>query len=173
LNHRYLLLDALKKEKFDSILDVGCGYGQDLALIKKKFPKVRIAGIDASHERIVEAVEELGNIQLVVGHASEMPFEDKSFDISFTDAVLMMGGLERAILILKEMIRVTRNKLFFIETHSNVPESGDKFVEYNVRNYQEILTELGLRNIEFTKITKEVWNGYPWEFWGYLIEATI
>ena len=173
MKHRYLLLNALRKEKFKSILDVGCGYGQDLALIKKEFPKVIISGIDASRERIIEATEILGNRQLIVGFASKMPFEDKSFDISFTDAVLMMGGYDRAILILKEMLRVTKNKLFFIETHSIKNETDPKFIEYNVRDYKEILGKLGLRHIKFQKIKKNIWPGMPWEFWGYLIEAQL
>ena len=173
MKHRYLLLNALKKEKFKSILDVGCGCGQDLALIKKEFPKVKMAGIDASVERIGEAKLVLSNTKLVVGYASEMPFKNKSFDVSFTDAVLMMGGLERAILILNEMIRVTKNKLFFIETHSGELGGSEKFYEYNVRDYQEILKSLGLKNIKFTKITKEVWSGWPWEQWGFLISAEI
>jgi len=173
MTHRELLLSALKKEKFKSILDVGCGYGQDLVLIKDEFPKVRIAGIDASRERIIEATEALGNIQLVVGYASELPFKDKSFDISFTDAVLMMGGTARSILILKEMVRVTKGKIFLIETHSKVTEDDAKFLEYNVRDYQIILPEMGLKNIKLTKITKDIWQGYPWENWGYLIEAEL
>ena len=173
MKHRYLLLNALEKERFESILDVGCGYGQDLVLIKKQFPNVKMAGIDASVERIGEARAVLDGAELVVGYASELPFKDKSFDISFTDAVLMMGGIERAMLILNEIIRVTKNKVFFIETHSDIKENDVKFNEYNVRNYQEILPKLGFKNLKFKKITKEIWSGMPWEYWGYLIEARL
>ena len=173
MTHRQLFINTLRKEKSKSILDVGCGFGQDLVLIKKKFPKIRIVGIDASPDRVREAKEVLGDTKLILGYASELPFKDKSFDISFTDAVLMMGGYDRAITILKEMKRVSKNKIFLIETHSGIGENSEKFLEYNVRNYQVILSELGFKNIQFTKITKEVWPGWPWEYYGFLISADI
>ena len=145
----------------------------DLAEIRNSFPNIVLAGIDGQKERIEIAVGKMGNIQLVVGNVKDLPFQDNSFDVSLADAVLYQNNTEDIKIILREMIRVSRRYVFLVETHSEKKEYTVKFIEYNVQDYKKILKEVGLINPLFIKITKDIWPGQPWEYWGYLIRAEI
>ena len=74
----------IKKDEI-KILDVACGTGDMIknwikyAKIFNK--KIEIKGLDPSKEMLNIAKEKLPNIQFVLGYATNMPFENESFDI--------------------------------------------------------------------------------------------
>tara|TARA_B100002051_G_scaffold256989_1_gene273975 strand:+ start:255 stop:941 length:687 start_codon:yes stop_codon:yes gene_type:complete len=89
---RYMEKQALVKMiKFSGniddsiILDIGCGEGFLLRMVKKA---KKIVGIDMSRTAIKRAKSLSDNIEYHIGDASNMPFEDNSFDIIFSSEVL-------------------------------------------------------------------------------------
>ncbi len=50
-----LILDTLAKIKFQTLVEIGCGYGRYLKCIAERFPGTRLAGIDISPTQISEA----------------------------------------------------------------------------------------------------------------------
>ncbi len=168
MTHRQLLLKELNKIKFDSLLDIGCGEAMDIDLIHQEFPKVKLVGIDRRPERIEIAVEKVPDASFVVGDIRSLDYKDKSFDVVLSDAVLYQNKPEEVVQILGEMKRIAKKYIFLIETHSEVIDDDERFDEYNVLNYKDILNKFGLK-AEFIKITNRVWAGYPWSYWGYLI----
>ena len=174
MTHRQLIISELKKVKFGSLLDVGCGEAMDLDLIHKEFPKVKLSGIDQRPERIEIAVEKVPEASLVVGDIkNRLPYKDKSFDIVLADAVLYQNRPEDIVYILMEMKRVGKEYIILIENYSEVKDDDERFEEYNVLNYREILAVLGVKWSKFIKITENIWAGYPWSHWGHLIIAKL
>ena len=92
----------------DLILDVGCGPGmvtRDIAHLTKG----KVIAIDDSEDMIKVARDILKmykNVELRVGNAEKLPFDDNTFDIVTCNLLLMWA--EDAQKVVKEMARVTK-----------------------------------------------------------------
>jgi ubiquinone/menaquinone biosynthesis C-methylase UbiE len=82
------LLSILAETKNRSLLDVGCGGGQAAIRMKKRYPHLRLTGIDTSEVMIARArqharVKDL-EIQFEVADAESLPFQVSSFDVVYS-----------------------------------------------------------------------------------------
>ncbi len=81
---RMAIFEALAIETGQSILDLGCGGGhlvREIALATGD--NGRVVGLDASAEQLKAAVElcaDLPAVELIEGDATDLPFEDGTFD---------------------------------------------------------------------------------------------
>jgi len=68
------------------VLEVGCGVGAELQILRRRFPHARLTGLDFSETQLAKAREVLhaelaaGAVELRQGSAYELPFADESFD---------------------------------------------------------------------------------------------
>ncbi|MFC2044073.1 class I SAM-dependent methyltransferase [Chloroflexota bacterium] len=114
-----LILDTLAKIDFQSLLEMGCGYGRYLKCIAERFPQVRLTGVDISPTQIDEAKRYLINypqIQLEETDGLHLPYSDKCFDISFTYGCMIHVPQRYVQSFFKEICRVTRRKGLFLES---------------------------------------------------------
>jgi len=106
----------------DRILDVGCGKGFILYDFLSAVPGVSVTGIDISTYAIEHAKEEVKPF-LKAGNATDLPFDDKSFDLVIsinTIHNLFNYELDRA---LREIERVgKKNKYICVESWRNEKE---------------------------------------------------
>lgn len=110
--------DALEKELFirliqpqfgHSVLDVGCGTGNNLAFFKEL--GLEAAGIDVSKPMLDIAAKRLGTgVELYRGQAEELPFNNGSFDIVTLITVLEFAS--EPTKVLKEAARVAREQIY-------------------------------------------------------------
>ena len=63
-------------------LDVGTGTGAGARAIRERFPAADIVGVDVSPRMIAEARKLVPEATFVEGDASELPFDDESFDLA-------------------------------------------------------------------------------------------
>ena len=120
------------------------------------------------------------NIKLLVGKADNLSkFSDESFDVVFTDAVLMYVGPDKIEKVMREMFRITRKALIFIELHckSQVKDPyglGTFHLCYWKRNYIDLLSQFVEKNkISLYKIPKDLRPARNWQESGFLIEVTM
>ena len=75
------ILEELKKDDFEDLLDAGCGTGPMVELLASEFPDGRYTGLDLT-PRMIEVANAKGieNACFVVGDAENLPFDDASFD---------------------------------------------------------------------------------------------
>jgi len=64
-----------------NLLDVGCGFGYGTSLIKKYYNFKKVTGIDYKKNIIDHAKSKFKNVTFIEGSATELPFEDESFDM--------------------------------------------------------------------------------------------
>ena len=173
-----IIIDALKKERFKSILEVGCGEGQIMSLIKMNYPDVQLFGFDISEDLINRLITE--NKLGIVFDATKKnwPISSKSFDIVFSSAVLILIKPQFTRGVIKEMIRIANKKIIFVELHSDKYKSvGEPLKEDDsriVRNYVKLLKEFEeIKEIKTKEIPKEIWPGKSYSVSGYLIEAKL
>ena len=98
---------GLKRAKL--ILDVGCGSGivtRDIA----RLTKGKVIGIDGSEDMIKVAekiLKDFKNVELRVGSAEKLPFDDNTFDIVTCNLLLMWADNPQKVV--NEMARVTKH----------------------------------------------------------------
>jgi ubiquinone/menaquinone biosynthesis C-methylase UbiE len=89
------------------VLDVGCGTGSDLELYHQG--GCEISGVDLSPAMVKVARKKFGgDTDLRVCDASQMPYEDESFDLVLTSFTLHEMSPELMAAVLLEMIRVVK-----------------------------------------------------------------
>jgi len=185
--HRSFLLERIFRfSPISSILEIGCNCGPNLSLIAKKFPSTEVRGIDVNPMAIQKgnellAQEGISNVKLSVGKASELAqFQDKSFDIVFTDAVLIYIGPDKIKEVVREMLRLTRRALILVERHCFEPQNGNPnglgVYRYGCweRDYLTLLKQfVPEKHISITKITEDLWPEERWQKSGAIIEVIV
>ena len=184
--HRPFLIERIFKFSPSSILEIGCNCGPNLYLIAKRFPDVKIRGIDINPMAVQKgnewlAQEGVSNVKLSVSKADELgQFQDKSFDVVFTDAILIYIGPDKIKKVMKEMIRITRRALILLEWNCFKPQGKDPnglgVYQYGAwkRDYVALLRQfVPEAQIHVTKIPKEIWPSEEWQELGAVIEVVV
>jgi len=117
-----LFIDNLEPEKSDILLDVG-GYPHNWSHNSELFKK--IVCLNFSSKSNIN----LPNVESIVGDGRNLNFNDKEFDIIFSNSVIEhVGSFEDQKQFAKELLRVgkkiwlqTPAKIFFLEPHFLFP----------------------------------------------------
>ena len=138
-----LLIRAIERVQPQHVLEVGCGNGINLMLLSCRFPDIAFTGLElteagheaalrfqARHAALPEAIQAYAplplpdpaafrRIRFVRGNAADLPFDDRSFDLTYT--VLALEQMERLReRALSEIARVTRGHTLMIEPFRDV-----------------------------------------------------
>jgi SAM-dependent methyltransferase len=107
--YRHKLYEKIDLKNKTRILDVGCGTGaitSDIAEITEGI----VIGIDIDSEKLevaTKALSDVPNILLIKADATNLPFEDDTFDlVVFTLVIMFVKDQQKA---LNEMTRVTKS----------------------------------------------------------------
>jgi len=175
--HRQLLVEKISANApFTNILEIGCASGPNLYLLAKKFRNVRFVGVDINSEAIRQGKlffkqQGIHNVSLFQGKADELEgFPEKSFDIVFTDAVLLCIGPDKIRKVATEIQRITRKTIILVEQHSDgESDLGSRMEKWWLRNYIKLFQTYSSR-VNITKIPPEIWGG-DWGRFGHIIEV--
>jgi SAM-dependent methyltransferase len=110
----------------DRVLDVGCGKGFLLHELQQAVPGIEVVGLDISEYGIANAKEEVRPF-LRIGHARQLPFEDKSFDFVISMATLHNLPIHDLFSAVKEIERVGKSdkKYIMVEGWRNEREKAN------------------------------------------------
>ena len=114
--HREQLWSLIAPFNPQSLLDVGCGDGANLALLARKAPAMRLDGVDINplalgiaEQRVRAEGGSAGGFWY--GSAEQLPFPDGCADLVLSDAVFMYLRPVQAASALREMRRVARRAI--------------------------------------------------------------
>lgn len=137
---RYSLYDLVNHSKLEGmkILDLGCGYGKDLAYFRDKGAEVY--GIDLSKEMLALASEEVPEATLTRGDFKQLPYENDFFDIIISRYAIQHS--EHVSQVFEEAYRALKpgGELIF-----NVTHPFRQLIEKKTRDYwkkEEILCSI-------------------------------
>jgi ubiquinone/menaquinone biosynthesis C-methylase UbiE len=99
-----------------SVLDVGSGTGRVISLFKKTSPGIKVVGVEPVGDlRAIGYNKGLEKSELIDGDATNLPFENDSFDIVCAFAV--MHHIQDQTAALQEMIRVAKKAVFISDVN--------------------------------------------------------
>jgi ubiquinone/menaquinone biosynthesis C-methylase UbiE len=130
--------------KAGHILEVGCGVGAQTEILLKKFPKLKITGIDISGDQLEAASRRLhrhirqGRVDLIQADATRIPVSDRKFDGAFI--CWFLEHVPSPDLVLQEVrTKLKRgaqlyctevfNTMFFVDPYS--PEIINYWMQFN------------------------------------------
>jgi len=104
-----LFLRLVRPKLGQSVLDVGCGTGHNLAFFKEL--GLKATGIDVSKPMLNFAAKKLGSdVELYQGQAEELPFDNDSFDI--VTLITVLEFIPDPTNVLREAARVARGQIY-------------------------------------------------------------
>jgi SAM-dependent methyltransferase len=109
-------LDFLEIEAHYQVLEIGSGLGILASEVAKRLDgKGSMIGIEISQEQLEKAPKDIPNLSFVQGDASQLPFEDNTFDVVYGRYIL--EHVLHPIQVLNEIRRVLKpsGKVFFQE----------------------------------------------------------
>jgi hypothetical protein len=178
--HRGFLIDEILRFSPSAIAEIGSNCGPNLYLLAKKLPGAKIVGVDINPAAVREGnkrftQEGMSNVSLYLGRADKLErFQDKSFDVVFTDAVLIYIGPDKIGRVIKEMLRIARKALILFEWHCFDSNPLGFYVGHWVRDYVALLKRFVPENkIRFIEMPDELWEDKNWQKYGGIIEVTI
>jgi ubiquinone/menaquinone biosynthesis C-methylase UbiE len=137
---RAFLIARLAPRRGESILDLGCGAGEDLERILELHRGVRVIGMDRSDRMLRSAERRLsqyikrGTAELLVGEAGKrLPFPSNHFDAVFSVELMECLPSRRQGSLLREIHRVLkpRGRVLFVHTDwdTQVWNASDRALE--------------------------------------------
>jgi len=107
----------LKKIKFNSVLDLGCGSGSFIANFKN-LPKKQLYGTDISSPALSYAKKHFKGITFFRADCMKLPIKNKSVDVvTFTDLIEYVDNPRK---LLKEIRRVSNYLILKVPLEDNV-----------------------------------------------------
>jgi len=106
------VLDGLALDPARDLLEIGCGVGAELKLIGRRWPHLRLTGLDLSATHLGAAAIHLAagpvpvGAALVRGDACRLPFTGCSFDRVLT--IWMLEHVPDPVPVIREALRVLR-----------------------------------------------------------------
>lgn len=116
------LIERYQLTNQSKILDIGCGKGYLLYEIKKILPNIDLVGLDISQHAIANAKEEIKQYIKYHPAQSQLPYQNKTFDLVFSLNTLHNLRLFELKTALQEMERVGKNKYLVVESYRNMQE---------------------------------------------------
>lgn len=156
----------------ETILDIGCGGGINVKRFNKMSPNGKVYGLDYSEVSVEKSIDlnesaiKEGEVEIIQGSVSELPFEDESFDLvtAFETIYFWPNFAED----LKEVNRVLKSDgSFFIcnETvgdENTIKKMKDHIDLLDMKIYSEDDLESALISTGFTAITSFRKEGSDW-----------
>lgn len=118
--HKYIDLSDCSR-----MLEIGCGVGAQLRLLRRRNPNVHMTGVDISENQIQRArlllAKELtaGQLELHTARGDELPFEDGSFDAVYICFVLEHVPDPAAVIREAKRVLVAAGRLYCTEVFND------------------------------------------------------
>jgi ubiquinone/menaquinone biosynthesis C-methylase UbiE len=131
-------IKELKKSIGGNILDAGCGSGYCVNEFKKSGLWTNSFGIDFQEHRIDFCKDNFFGIDFRVGSLTDLPYEDKFFDVIYTGAVLMHLPVADKIKAIAEFCRVLADDGFYfgheviVKTNEEIVSGAEHVINPNI-----------------------------------------
>ena len=144
------LIEALNRVSFNSLVEVGCGFGRNLKIIADSFSNKTLRGTDFSTEMLATAKDYLklySKIKVEKQDTRNLSFGNNSFDVVFSCESLLhipKEGIRKAV---GEMVRVSKKYILLIEPDLARTPFFQRFFhakQVSFHNYPNLFRDAGM-----------------------------
>jgi ubiquinone/menaquinone biosynthesis C-methylase UbiE len=135
-----------------TILDVGCGPGYPMKLIKMTLNLDRVVGVDLFKKYIKQAKKEKIHDEYVIADIREMRFEPKSFDVVLASHVIEHLPEKDALKFIKDLERIAKKQVIIatpIGEHYHPAVDNNKLQLHLSHFYPKDFENLGYKTIKY------------------------
>ncbi len=163
-------IEALELKPNDHVLEIGFGPGEGIAEAVRLTPSGFVAGIDHS-DAMLKMAEQRNHkavmqehVELTIGSADELPYEDESFNKIFS--VNVFHFWPNPSIELSEQMRVLKpgGRVVHFVVHPSSWFKGldttDVFIAREPQEIEKIFTAAGLRNVKSRNFESEGWKSF-------------
>lgn len=147
---------------------------------KEHFKNLQLGGSDVNADAVTLAGKSIGGGKFRVESAEDILLSDKAVDVMLSDATLIYIDPFKIDRVMKELTRVTRDRILLCEFHSDNLWKRWVFrlkTGYNAYNYKKLLEKHGAYDIQMVKIPPAMWPGCQkgdgWYDFGYIFLARL
>ena len=178
LEHRKNLLSVLSSlNNINSIMEIGCASAPNLRLIRDKLPNAKLVGIDINKKAIKTAKNYFlsindDNTEFFIKPADKLDsFPDESFDVLFSQAVLVFVPPSNIRKVIHGMLRISKKYIVLNEYHLDGEPNGLFDGGRWIYDYSAIIKE----SFPKAEITMQAsgFKGGIWDNFGNLIIVKI
>jgi len=151
--YRKKLINEAGLQPGQCILDIGCGTGTLLLMIKKRFPKIEATGIDPDRKALSMAAHKAERTGRIIrfdgGFSDDLPYGPETFDRIFSSFTIHHLHARKTEATFREVRRVLKSggSFHFIDfEHWNSPKNVQKKPMGNIHELIKVT--------EFSKIKK-------------------
>lgn len=158
--HRKIIINFLRLIKWDTLLEIGCGTGPNLALISHFFKGKLLAGTDINQEALDFATTKFKNISLRNSSLTDIFMSDKGVQVVLSDMSLLYIGPRDIMKVLNEIKRVATSYVLLCEfNHRNWFKRQWLRIRsgQHAYNYRKLLNKLDFYDITEYKLTEDFW----------------
>ena len=104
-------------EETDTLLDIGCGTGLELEAVFRRFPDVKVTGIDLNTDMLQQLNKKYGDRHINLIHADyfEYPFGEECFDAALSVETLHHFKYDKKQEIYNKLFRCLRDGGCYVE----------------------------------------------------------
>ena len=135
LNWPKIAKDLIKRFKFSSFLDIGCGCGNLVKEIKKQTEeRFDIYGIDISDF----AVKKMGSPFVILADCKSLPFKDGRFDmVHILGTFSYLSTIKEIKQSIKEAYRVSKKIILFDDVYVNPDKKSEDYDPYRKQVFSQ------------------------------------
>jgi pseudaminic acid biosynthesis-associated methylase len=148
-----------------SALEVGCNVGGNLRWLAEALGTEHVAGVDVNERALEILREEVPGIDVRHASARTLPFEDASFELTFTMGVLIHQPPEQLDDVMREILRCSSRYVlcgeYYAEELTAVPYRGQEGALFKLdfgARYQQLAPGLELIDKGFLPRSEGVWD---------------
>lgn len=161
------LMTFLKTLSFDTVFELGCGYGAVTKLILQQFPDVKIQAIDISPDQIRFARKYVDSdrVKFDVGTIHDFDFSENEYDLVIAVLVLMYIPFHDIEKVVMKMVRMSKESIVNADWYMSVPSySGHIFQQLPhprygmslqcVHGYTSLYKKFGVKQVRMIPIPR-------------------
>lgn len=150
-SRRAMFEELLGNRQIETILEVGCNNGNQLAALAIWQPNLKLTGLEINHRAATAARARLPAANIVEASALTLPFASNEFDLVFTAGVLIHIHPNDHQQVMSEIVRVSKKYIWGLEYYApnlvpiNYRGNTDRLWKMDfAKRYQEFSPDLKL-----------------------------
>ncbi len=143
------LLEILSNEKFERILEIGCGFGRFTKILSSVFNPEKYVALDLSQDQIQNAKKYINNSKIEFHCTKIQDFNSgEKFDLVFAGEVLLHISEEDVDDVISKIVKFSRKKIVTIDWYDE-KRFGEEIKEYLfMHDYKELYEKHGAKKVK-------------------------